>query len=362
MRSNITPNLTMVIPAHNEADVIRRKLENSLSLNYPREALEILVIDDGSEDGTAEIAAEFADRGIALICQSSRQGKMAAVNLGVERAQGELIVLSDASPDYVPGALRTAVSHFSDPQVGVVSGQIRIWDRASAVEKPAGFYWRYQDKLRLWESKTGSTVGVNGNLFTFRRALYRPLPPDTINDEFTIAMQIAVQGYRVLYDPDAVTYDDASRSMKDEVKRRARINAGRYQALFDTSFISFKHPGLSFRLISHKLLRPLAPLFMIVLLAASLAQAMTVRLPAGSLTLVDLWRMSGWWLWGLLAGQALVYGLAALGWLFERQGWPQKRLLSVPYFFVSGNVAALVGLYRYLTRRQTVTWQKRSSA
>ncbi len=343
----ITPRVTLLIPAHNEADVLERKLENALKLDYPKDALEILVVDDGSTDRTAEIARSFADRGVRLERQSPRQGKSVGVNLGVSRATGEIVVLSDASPEYRPDALRAALKHFADPEVGVVSGRIRLKDSASTVEVPASLYWRYQEWLCVWESATGTTVGVNGNLFAFRKELFTPLPPDTINDEFTVAMNIASRGLRVLYEPTAVTHDLVSSSMSDEVSRRARINAGRYQALLQTSFLSLAHPGLTFRLVSHKLSRPLAPLFMIGLLLASVACAL---------------RRGGDVAWFLVMGQALLYGMAWFGWLAERHHWPRSRVVSVSYFFVSGNVAALIGLYRYATGRQSVTWAKRSVA
>lgn len=357
----IFPPITMVIPAHNEADVIERKLTNTLEIDYPRELFEVLVLDDGSEDGTAEIIEGFVDQGITLLRQIPRQGKMAAVNRGVREARGKIIMLSDASPDYVPGAIKSAVRHFADTSVGVVSGQIRIWDSASAVEKPAGLYWKYQEKIRQWESRSGSTVGVNGNFFMFRKELYRPPPTTTVNDEFTIAMSIAQQGYRVLYEPEAVTYDDASASMSDEFSRRARINAGRYQALFGTSFLSLKNPKLAFRLISHKLSRPLAPVFMIVLFIASLIRVILIPPPNGLPTLGDILLISGWAAWVIFWVQQLIYGLALLGWLFETQGWGKVRLFSIPYFFMNGNLAALVGLYRYLTGGQAVTWKKRTT-
>lgn len=344
----ITPRVTLLICAHNEEDVIERKLENSLKIDYPREQLEIVVVDDGSTDRTAEIVRRFADRGVRLESQSPRQGKSLAVNLGVSKASGELIVLSDASPDYVPSAVRAAVRHFADPDVGVVAGRIRLQDSASAVEVPAGLYWKYQEMLCVWESATGTTVGVNGNLFTFRRERFTPLPAGTINDEFTIAMTMATQGYRVLYDPEAVTHDIVSSSMSDEVARRARINAGRYQALLQTSFLSLAHPALTFRLVSHKLSRPLAPLFMISLLVATVVDwAGRGEDPVAGL---------------LVLGQFALYGMAWFGWVAERRRWRKIKLVSVPYFFVSGNLAALIGLYRYVTGRQSVTWQKRSVA
>lgn len=344
----ITPRVTLLICAHNEEDVIERKLENSLRIDYPRELLEILVVDDGSTDRTAEIVRRFEARGVRLESQNPRQGKSLAVNLGVSKANGELIVLSDASPDYVPGAVRAAVRHFADLDVGVVAGRIRLQDSASAVEVPAGLYWKYQEMLCVWESATGTTVGVNGNLFTFRRERFTPLPAGTINDEFTIAMTMAARGLRVLYDPEAVTHDIVSSSMSDEVARRARINAGRYQALLQTSFLSLAHPGLTFRLVSHKLSRPLAPLFMISLLVATVVDwAGRGEDPVAGL---------------LVLGQLGLYGMAWFGWIAERRRWPKIKLVSVPYFFVSGNVAALIGLYRYVTGRQSVTWQKRTVA
>ncbi|MFN7950263.1 MAG: glycosyltransferase family 2 protein [bacterium] len=346
-RAAITPPLTLLICAHNEEDVLERKLENALSLDYPKESLEILVVDDGSTDRTAEIVKRFADRGVRLESQHPRQGKSLAVNLGVARATGEIVVLSDASPDYATDALRNAVRHFADPDVGVVSGRIRLKDSASMVEVPAGLYWKYQELLCVWESATGTTVGVNGNLFAFRRVLFAPLAAETINDEFTVAMNIAKRGHRVLYDPEAVTHDIVSSSMSDEVARRARINAGRYQALLQTSFLSLDNVGLTFRLVSHKLSRPLAPLFMIGLLVACL---------------VDSTRSEDVVAGALLGGQALLYGMAWVGWIAERRQWPKIRIVSVPYFFVSGNVAALIGLYRYVTGRQSVTWQKRTVA
>lgn len=357
-REPITPCVTVLVAAHNEADVIERKIKNTLALDYPRELLEIVVVDDGSTDGTAEIVETFRDRSVLLERQVPRQGKSSAVNRGMTQARGDIVVLSDASADLEPGALRAASRNFADPELGALSGTVRLWDGASGVEVPAGLYWRYQERLCVWESATGSTVGVNGNLFAFRRSLFQPLPPDTINDEFTIAMSIASRGYRVIHEPSAITYDHASASMSAEVARRARINAGRFQALFDTAFLSIERPELTFRLVSHKLLRPFLPLFMIGLLVASLANAWfrggadATGRPAASETERALTCL-------LVGGQLTVYGLAVVGWFGERWGRRKLRIAAVPYFFVSSNLAALMGLVRYATGRQGVAWEKR---
>ncbi len=344
------PSLTLLVPAYNEADVIRRKLDNALTLTYPRDRLEILVIDDGSEDATAAIVREYITRGVTLLQQPQRGGKIAAMNRGFAAATGEIVVLSDASPSYEAGSLQILVRSFADPEVGVVIGNLGIWDAKTSVAKPAGLYWRYEAALRKWESATGSTVAVHGNMFAIRRALYRPLKPGTINDEFTVAMDTVRQGYRVVYEPQALSYDDASSKMRDEFNRRARINAGRYHALFSAGYLRAPSREMTFRLFSHKLLRPLTPILMLVVLLANLGVVLWPGTP--DRLLIGLGLLA-------LAGQTVFYTLAGLGWLSERQG-QHNKILNVFYFFVSSNLAALVGFWRWLRGKQRVTWQKRT--
>jgi cellulose synthase/poly-beta-1,6-N-acetylglucosamine synthase-like glycosyltransferase len=355
-KAPLTPALTLLIPAYNEADVIRAKLDNTLSLNYPEDRLQILVVDDGSQDGTAAIVREYADRGVMLIPQTTRGGKIGAVNEGFKHAVGEIVVLSDASPIYETDALRKLASSFADLEVGVVVGTLAVYDEASGVAQQVGLYWRYEAALRRWESLTGSTVAVHGNMFAVRRALYRPLPAHTVNDEFSIAMEVIRQGYRVIDEPEALSYDSASQNMRGEFNRRARINAGRYQALFSAGYLRAPSLDYGFRLFSHKLLRPLAPVFMVLMLVAN---PLALIWPGNRAA--HLLRLGGWWGALLLLGQIGFYALAALGWQAERRGRRGGVFLSVPYFFVSTNLAALVGLWRWLRGSQRVTWQKRTT-
>lgn len=354
-KENITPALTLLIPAYNEADVIGEKLENTVSLVYPKDKLQILAIDDGSDDGTAEIIESFADSGVTLLRQKVRGGKMGAVNMGFEHASGEIVVLSDASPIYEKDSLQKLVRGFADSSVGVIVGSLKIWDTDAGVAKQAGMYWKYEAALRKWESKTGSTVAVHGNMFAIRRHLYKPLVKGTINDEFSIAMEANRQGFRVIYEPDAVSYDAASSSMQDEYNRRVRINAGRYQALFNAGYLNAPNVQMAFRLFSHKFLRPLAPIFMILMLVANL---LTVILPVADGS--PLLLLQGGWGWLVLVGQIGFYLLAWLGAIFERRGYRKIAIFSIPYFFVSSNFAALIGLWRWASGRQKVTWKKRT--
>lgn len=350
------PSVTLLIPAYNEIDVIKRKLDNSLALDYPADKLEIMLIDDGSDDGTLEVGEAYKrEHGITLVRKAARSGKMSSVNIGFERARGEIVVLSDASPSYEPSSLKTLVRPLADESVGVVVGTLAVWDAENAVAKPAGLYWKYEAALRGWESKTGSTVAVHGNMFAIKKALFRPLTAGTINDEFSIAMEALRAGKRVVYERDAISYDSASTSMEDEFRRRVRINAGRYQALFNAGYMKAPTFDLVFRLFSHKLLRPLTPVLMLVMLVANLAALAWVNAPVRNV----FW-LRGWWAALLMLGQVMFYGLALAGWMAEKRHMRKVKLLNVPYFFVSSNVAALFGLWRWLRGSQGVMWRKRA--
>ncbi|NWF71324.1 MAG: glycosyltransferase family 2 protein [Chloroflexi bacterium] len=351
--ASLKPSVTMVIPAYNEADVIGRKLANTLQIDYPKDKLQVLVIDDGSTDDTVKIIEEYVPRGITLLRQPTRGGKMGAVNMGFANATGEIVILSDASPDYERSALNILLQPFADEKVGVVVGTLALWDAKNAVARPAGLYWKYEAALRKWESRTGNTVAVHGNMFAIRRTLFKPLKTGTVNDEFSIAMEAIRQGYRVVYEPDAISYDDASASMRDEFKRRVRINAGRFQALFSAGYLRAPTLDTGFRLFSHKLLRPLTPVFMLLALATNLLAFLWPS--AGLLALNGALGML------TLLAQAVFYLLSFLGYMAEKRG-RGHRLLNVPYYFTSSNLAALVGFWRWLRGTQKVTWQKREAA
>jgi poly-beta-1,6-N-acetyl-D-glucosamine synthase len=351
---DLRPSITMLIPAYNEADVIRRKLENTVNIDYPKDKFEVLVIDDGSTDDTVKIIEEFASKGITLLRQPQRGGKMGAVNMGFQNAKGDIVVLSDASPDYESQSLKILMQPFADEKVGVVVGTLAVWDSTNAVAKPAGLYWKYEAALRKWESRTGNTVAVHGNMFAIRRQLYRPLKGGTVNDEFSIAMEAIRQGYRVVYEPNAISYDDASANMKDEFNRRVRINAGRFQALFSAGYLRAPNLETSFRLFSHKLLRPLTPVFMLLTLITNL---LAFLFPNDGNPL----SLNNWLGLVMLLGQVAFYLLSYLGWFAEKQG-RHLKLLNVPYYFTSSNLAALVGMWRWIRGTQKVTWQKREAA
>jgi biofilm PGA synthesis N-glycosyltransferase PgaC len=221
----ITPRVTLLIPAYNEAAVIARKIENSLALDYPPEQLEIVVVTDGSNDGTADIVAGYADRGVHLYHQPQRQGKMAAVNRVMPLVGGEIVVFSDANAMIGRGALRALVRNFADPSVGGVAGEKQVLGGGE------GLYWRYESFLKRCDSALSSVVGAAGELFAIRRSLFEPPPPDAVIDDFVMSLRLVEADWRVMYEAEAVATEEPSPTLAGEWRRRVRIAAGGFQSI-----------------------------------------------------------------------------------------------------------------------------------
>ncbi len=227
----ITPQISILIAAYNEENVIASKLENTLALDYPKNCMQIVVAADGSDDRTAEIVQSFAVRGVELSYDVERRGKMAAINRALPRLRHEIVVFSDANNLYNSDTLLELVKPFSDPKVGAVTGSKNIMDDADAHAKADSLYWRYESLIKKNETRLGSCTGVAGEILAIRRNLYLPPPDHVINDDFFIGMGVLRQGYRLVYASNARSYERSSLTEKDEAIRRSRIVAGRYQAM-----------------------------------------------------------------------------------------------------------------------------------
>lgn len=337
------PSVTLLIAAYNERDVIRRKIENSLALDYPRGLLQILIAADGSSDDTPDLVRGFADRGVELSFSPARRGKVAAINHAMEGARGDIVVFSDANNDYDRRALRELVRPFADAAVGGVVGAKTVAAGDGSLGEVEGLYWRYESFIRSRETELGSCTGAVGEIFAIRRALFEPPPEAIICDDFYIATRLLRGGHRVIYRPEARSTERVSPSAEGEVKRRARIVVGRYQAiLLAHRLLPFRRPMLVWQIVSHKFLRPLVPLAMVCAAASNMALAWSGP---------PLYR-------SLLVGQVLFYGLAEAG---RRLGSrrPLGRVLYVPAYLVYSNFAALAGLFRLLVRRRGMhLWER----
>jgi cellulose synthase/poly-beta-1,6-N-acetylglucosamine synthase-like glycosyltransferase len=350
------PSVTLLIAAYNEQAVIKDKIENSLNLDYPRGQLQILIAADGSTDNTADIVRSFNQQGVGLSYSPERRGKMAAINRAMPLARGEIVVFSDANNLYAPDALSELVKPFADPTVGASSGAKVIIRSDEALGESEGIYWKYESFIKKQETRLGCCTGVAGEILALRRNLFIP-PPDTIiNDDFYMAMQVIRQGYRVVYVPTAISNEPPSLSAQDEITRRSRIIAGRYQAIARAfEWLPLRRPLVIWQIVSHKFLRPMVPLAMA---GALIANILGVVFPAQAShlwgKLIFLAPPIGWIMLGL---QAVFYGLAWIGRYISR-GSLVGRLLYLPTFLVNSNLAAVIGLYRYLTGRQSAVWQR----
>lgn len=349
------PPVTLLIAAHNEQAVIADKLENTLTLDYPARRLQILVTADGSDDKTPEIVCAFGSRGVELAFDRPRRGKMAAIIRAMPRVSGEIVVYSDANNNYAPDALRALVNPFADPTVGVVAGAKLIYNGDGTLGESEGLYWKYESFIKEQETRLGCCTGFSGEILALRRSLFVPPPEDTINDDFYLAMQAIRRGYRAVYAPNARSYERVSPSARDEIDRRCRINAGWFQSISGArTLLPWDRPLIVWQVVSHKFLRPFVPLAMAGMALATIA---VIIFPAtvddGLLHLAPPFNVLA------LLCQLAFFGLAWLGNRMERTA--NRRLpfyLYLPTFLFNSNWAALVGLYRFLTRRQTVLWQR----
>jgi poly-beta-1,6-N-acetyl-D-glucosamine synthase len=329
------PQVTVCIAAYNAEAYIDQKLASVTALEYPADKIEILVYSDGATDRTEEIVRSWAARDprVRLLDGNQRRGKPTALNTMRKVARGEVLLLTDSRQPVSPGALRALVGMLADPRVGAVSGNLVLKGSAGS-----GLYWRYENWIRRQEARFRSVVGMTGPLSILRRDDLEPLAADVILDDFWIPMRLRLQKRSVLFCEAAVAYDDAFEDDR-EFGRKTRTLAGNYQAFtrMPQLLLPFVNPSW-FETISHKILRLVCPWALLVLLAASAAAV--VGTPPGP---------AATFLMTLLAGQLAFYALALLGGRTGRFG----RLART---FVVLNAAALVGLWRFVTGRQKITW------
>lgn len=339
-----TPRVSILIAAHNEAACIRETIANKLALDYPRDRLEIIVVSDASTDGTDDLVRGFAPEGVRLVRQEERRGKTSALNLGVAESTGEVLVFSDANSLYDPSALRALVRNFADESVGYVTGKmIYVHPEGSTTGEGNSAYMRYENRLREWETRLGSIVGVDGGVDAVRRSLYVRLPADALPD-FALPLEVVRQGRRVVYEPGALLRERSVTRPGDEYRMRVRVALRALWAIRDRPDLlnPLRHGLYAWQLFSHKVLRYVAFLPLALLLAVNAALALDSRFYAA-----------------LLGLQAACYAGALLGFLLSgRRSVP--RWLSLPYYFVLIQAASCHAIVKLIAGRKIVVWAPRT--
>jgi len=350
---NDLPDITLLIAAYNERDYVRKKLENSYSLEYPKNKLKIVWITDGSDDGTPDVIRELADDRTFVYHVPERGGKIGAINRAIQFVTSPIVVFSDANTMLGKESIIRIARLFNDPKVGCVSGEKRVVatgnEAASASE---GVYWKYESKLKQWDAELYSVVGAAGELFAVRTNLFEKVEPDTLLDDFIISLRIAMRGYTIQYDPQAYAEEHPSANVKEELKRKVRISAGGIQSIVRLAPLLniFRYGLLSFQYISHRVLRwTLAPLGLPVVFLSSLALMFSQEpYSAGFYTAAFLL-------------QTIFYLLVIAGYMLEILN-TRVKLLYVPYYFWIMNYAVFLGFKRYIKGKQSVNWERAKRA
>lgn len=330
------PSVSVVISVYNEERVIEERIKNCLSVDYPRDKMEIIIASDGSTDRTNDIVKAYSEAGVRLLAFDKRHGKSFALNRAIPQANGEILLLTDSNTMYEKDAVLKLVRHFRDPNVGGVCGELRVkpFDNATVEES---IYWKFENFLKSMESPLNMTLGANGGVYAIRKDAFRPIPDGTIIDDFIIFLNVRKSRYRTVFDPEAVAFERSAPSLKDEYWRKVRIGAGDFQAIrLAGSFLNPKSGAVSFSFWSHKVLRWLVPFFLIGFLVCNIA---LVRENTFFMICVIL--------------QLLFYALFVVGVFYRNPVY-----FKVPYYFVSMNMALLHGFIRYVFGRQKGTWER----
>lgn len=332
--------VSVLIAAHNEAAVIADKLRNTLALDFGGAAVEIIVVSDGSTDGTAEIARSIGDPRITVL-EAERMGKPAALGLGLARCSGAVVVFSDANAMLAEGAMTAMLRHFADPAVGGVCGRITVSrrpGRKGGLGFAEGLFWRYDQALKRAESRLGGVVSAQGSVYALRREL-AAAPPSGCADDFMLSTGAVAAGKRLVFEPKAEASEVVTEAAGGEMRRRVRSAELSWRALARRAALMnpIRHGWYAWRLISHKLVRRLNPLFLILLFVSNLA--LIGHGPIYAATAI---------------GQTLVYGigLAAL----IRPELRRVRAASAASFFLLSHAAIAVGFLRFASGRKSVVW------
>ncbi|MGY5450730.1 glycosyltransferase family 2 protein [Agarivorans sp. MS3-6] len=336
------PSVSIIIAAYNEEQCLQQRIDNLLQLNYPKDKLNIHIGSDGSTDATADILNAVKASHVKAHVFEQNRGKINVLNDLVEIAADSILVMSDANTHFEADVIENLVRHFDSDDIGAVCGELHLVDSESEDNKD-GIYWRYEQMLKFHESRLGALLGANGAIYAIAKPLYQALPANTIVDDFMIVMNVSKAGKKVLYEPNAVAYEEVAPSLHEEEKRRVRIGTGNYQAF--TRCLWALNPLLGarcFSYISHKVLRWFTPHLMLIALFS------------------NLMLVGHAWYGALLALQVAGYLIAAWGNSRSKQGKSLPGSIAFLTFFVSMNLALLKGFYSFLFKNVQGTWQRTS--
>lgn len=336
------PSVSIVISAYNEARSIGAKLDNILSLEYPRDCLEVIIASDGSTDGTDAIVKQYKEYGVKLL-SLSRVGKAAALNTAVNAASGEILVFSDANSMYKTDAIEQLVRPFGDPTVGGVAGNQVYRTEGSGGSSTDGerAYWNFDRMLKQYQGKSGNTLAATGAIYAIRRSLFEPIP-DGVSDDLFTSTGIIVRKYRLIFALEAIAYEPVAATSQVEFGRKVRVIMRSWKAFsFRRELLNpFRYKYYAIQLFSHKILRYLMVFPLLTLFFVS----------------PFLWNAGFLYQMATIA-QAVFYTFAVLGLLLNGTRFGRKKIFTIPFYFCMVNAASLVAMISVLRGHQIKHWE-----
>jgi len=340
---NELPEVTLMICAYNEQDIVDSKMENTRQIKYPK--LKVVWVTDGSNDHTNDYLAKYHD--VEVIYSPERRGKTAALNHGLSLVKSELVVMTDANTMLNPESIQEIVRCFMDPKVACVAGEKRVAARheGQAAAEGEGLYWKYESTLKRWDGELYSAMGAAGELCAIRRSLYEPMPENALLDDFVMSLRMVDKGYKIAYTADAYAMEYGSADLTEESKRKRRIAAGGLQSIWwlRNMMNPLRQPVVAFQFVSHRVLRwSITPIALLLLIPLNV---LLVFLKAGNIYT---------WIWVL---QLVFYLAAYLGYMLEQYG-RRNKLLYVPYYFLFMNLNVFRGITYLRTHKSSGAWEK----
>ena len=341
----LLPEVTLMICAFNEADVIEEKMKNIRELNYPQDKLCVMWVTDGSSDDSNKLLASYPE--VTLVYSPERKGKAAAMQHGLRKNKAEYVIFTDANTMLNANAIREIVRQFMRPNVSCVSGEKRVKARHSgqAAAEGEGLYWKYESTLKKWDSELYSAMGAAGELFAVRMNHYRQAPSNALLDDFMMSMLILKDGHRIAYTKEAYATEYGSANTEEESKRKRRIAAGGLQSIWWLRSLMnpFAYPKVAFQYVSHRVLRwSITPIALFALIPLNLLLIVFDDHP----------------LYCIIGVLQLLFYLSALTGHILKQIGHRNKLLYVPCYFMFMNLNVFLGIRYLMTHNSSGTWEK----
>ena len=339
------PDVTFLVCAYNEQDVVDMKMKDIYQLDYPKNKLHIAWVTDGSSDNTNSYLKTYTD--VDIIFTPERKGKTAALNHGLSLVKSDITVMTDANTMVNPGAIKEIVKLMQDPKVACVAGEKRVMARhkGQAAAEGEGLYWRYESALKRMDSELYSAMGAAGELNAIRTALYEPMPENALLDDFVMSMRMVDKGYKIAYSSNAYASEYGSANLQEESKRKRRIAAGGLQSCWwlRKMMNPFRKPIVAFQFISHRVLRwSITPFALMALIPLNVA---LLLMKAGNVYTV-IWLL-----------QIIFYATALCGYIQEKRG-NRSKLLYIPYYFLFMNMNVFAGIPYLRSHSKGGIWEK----